>query len=256
MLPCVTGEPISWQTRIRDGGWVEVLQQRAAGQQRFYVRVQPDRLGWLRLSELYLAAQHGEALTAEQLRLLRLGALEQLLNLPAQRAAIRQSLMRDAKPPTDTPRSHDGEDANAAQGTSVQEIPTEEPEPEPLQRPQRRPYPDGFYRDVAAAYRRNLRHGLPPNATLAQETGSPKTTIARWIKEARRRGYLGSGQQGRAGESGHLTIRYDGSPPLTLPHDDSQTTLKQGQTITLPIDRALQLLEDERTWTPAPSAGH
>lgn len=69
-----------------------------------------------------------------------------------------------------------------------------------LQRPASRRFSDGFYDDVARAYRDAVAAGLNPRKTLAEDSGTPADTVARWISEARRRGKLGAAEPGRAGE--------------------------------------------------------
>jgi hypothetical protein len=59
--------------------------------------------------------------------------------------------------------------------------------------------PDSFYRDVAHAYRELAQSTARPAAELAEVGGVPVTTAHRWIKEARRRGFLPPGRPGRAG---------------------------------------------------------
>lgn len=59
--------------------------------------------------------------------------------------------------------------------------------------------PDAFYRDVARAYSSAAQESRRPAAVLAEEAGVPVTTVHRWIREARRRGFLGPGSKGRAG---------------------------------------------------------
>jgi hypothetical protein len=61
-------------------------------------------------------------------------------------------------------------------------------------------YPDSFYRKVAAAYTRLAHEGRGPAQVLADVNDVPETTIVRWIREARRRGFLApSGGKGRIG---------------------------------------------------------
>jgi hypothetical protein len=61
-------------------------------------------------------------------------------------------------------------------------------------------YPDGFYDDVAAAYRRAVSRRKAPAQMIAEANDVPVTTVHRWIREARRRGSLapsrGKGQAG------------------------------------------------------------
>jgi len=59
--------------------------------------------------------------------------------------------------------------------------------------------PDRFYRDVARAYRDLAQSSARPAADLAEASGVPTTTAHRWIKEARRRGFLPPGRPGKAG---------------------------------------------------------
>jgi hypothetical protein len=59
--------------------------------------------------------------------------------------------------------------------------------------------PDSFYDAVAAAYRDLARRSSRPAAELAETHGVPVTTAHRWIKEARRRGFLAPGRPGKAG---------------------------------------------------------
>lgn len=63
----------------------------------------------------------------------------------------------------------------------------------------RRGRPDRFYSDVAAAYLVLAQATPRPAAELAQTHGVPPTTAHRWIKEARRRGFLPPGRPGKAG---------------------------------------------------------
>jgi hypothetical protein len=69
-----------------------------------------------------------------------------------------------------------------------------------LKPPAGRGYPDEFYERVAAAYRvAAARTGRPVRA-IAAEAGVPRSTAARWVKEARRRGKLGAAPAvGKAG---------------------------------------------------------
>jgi len=66
-----------------------------------------------------------------------------------------------------------------------------------LSRPSGRRLPDDFYEQVARAYTEAVAYGLNPRKTLAADSGTPADTVARWISEARKRGYLPPGQPGR-----------------------------------------------------------
>jgi hypothetical protein len=67
-----------------------------------------------------------------------------------------------------------------------------------LKRPIGRKLGDDFYRAVADAYTDALAFGLNPRKTLALDSATPADTVARWIRQARQRGYLSSGEPGKA----------------------------------------------------------
>jgi transposase-like protein len=59
---------------------------------------------------------------------------------------------------------------------------------------------DAFYSRVANAYSSEVSMGnRQPAADIATANDVPVTTVHRWIKEARRRGLLAKGEQGKAG---------------------------------------------------------
>lgn len=69
-------------------------------------------------------------------------------------------------------------------------------------RPLRRPdgtNPERFYKQVAEAYSEAVLATSKPAKVMAEEAGVPVGTVHRWIREARRRGYLPPARQGRAG---------------------------------------------------------
>jgi hypothetical protein len=59
--------------------------------------------------------------------------------------------------------------------------------------------PDSFYQQVAKTYSRLARGSNRPAAELAEVNDVPVTTAHRWVKEARRRGFLPPGRKGRRG---------------------------------------------------------
>ncbi|MEX2556342.1 MAG: hypothetical protein WEB06_11990 [Actinomycetota bacterium] len=59
--------------------------------------------------------------------------------------------------------------------------------------------PDDFYVTVGGLYRRLVANGVRPAPALAEANRVPETTVHRWIREARRRGFLAPGRKGRAG---------------------------------------------------------
>ena len=59
--------------------------------------------------------------------------------------------------------------------------------------------PDGFYKQVADAYRDVVQTTPKVAKVLAEEANVPVGTVHRWVLEARRRGFLPPARQGRAG---------------------------------------------------------
>jgi hypothetical protein len=59
--------------------------------------------------------------------------------------------------------------------------------------------PDRFYQRLAALYSSLALRSNRPAVLLAERNGVPVTTVHRWVKEARRRGFLPPGQKGRRG---------------------------------------------------------
>lgn len=58
----------------------------------------------------------------------------------------------------------------------------------------RRGLPDKFYREIAGRYEKLVADGNPhPIKTIADDTPVHKSAASRWVKEARRRGYISEG---------------------------------------------------------------
>lgn len=66
-----------------------------------------------------------------------------------------------------------------------------------LRRPKARRLPETFYMNVAAAYRDAVQRGTHPRQVLAADTGAADATVAAWIMEARRRGFLPPAEPGK-----------------------------------------------------------
>jgi hypothetical protein len=196
-----------WAVRVGPGGWATIEQHRRGADGRierfraehFLVRVKLDDAGRFRINELHLFPTD-EPVTAERLRAVRVSALEQLLNLPEERALIEARLGetrrgRILELDIDTfigqfslpqPRVVAETPAAITSGLSV---------------PAGRGYPDDFYERVADAYRAAFRRGVRPVNAIATEANVPRSTAGRWVKEARRRGLLGQAPApGKAGE--------------------------------------------------------
>jgi hypothetical protein len=59
--------------------------------------------------------------------------------------------------------------------------------------------PEGFSRRVAEAYNDAVEQTKTPAKVLAEEAGVPVTTVHRWVRDARRLGFLPPARKGRAG---------------------------------------------------------
>jgi hypothetical protein len=66
-----------------------------------------------------------------------------------------------------------------------------------LERPARRRLDDSFYRDVASAYQSAVAFGYHPRKAIVADTGAADATVASWVMEARRRGYLPPAEPGK-----------------------------------------------------------
>jgi hypothetical protein len=64
--------------------------------------------------------------------------------------------------------------------------------------PRTKPLPDSFYRQVATAYEVAVVFGRGPAVRIAEQNGIDVRRVHRWVGEARARGYLPPGRQGRA----------------------------------------------------------
>lgn len=69
--------------------------------------------------------------------------------------------------------------------------------PVKLERPATRRLTPEFYRAVARAYTHAVKAGRNPRKALAEASDTPADTVARWIREARRRGYLPPAEPGK-----------------------------------------------------------
>jgi hypothetical protein len=68
-----------------------------------------------------------------------------------------------------------------------------------LRVPSTNPKPPKFYKEVARAYLELAAESHRPVVELAEANTVPWSTAQRWVKEARRRGFLPPGQKGRRG---------------------------------------------------------
>jgi hypothetical protein len=93
------------------------------------------------------------------------------------------------------------EDLEALNGSATLEPLTPSPRPkrEQLTRPGKNTDPAVFYAKVAEIYREYALLGHAPAVRMHEEADVPVTTVHRWVREARRRGFLPPGRKGKAG---------------------------------------------------------
>ncbi|MEU4405032.1 hypothetical protein AB0F88_10935 [Streptosporangium sp. NPDC023963] len=153
-------------------------------------RFVPDERGELVVRDLVLSAKDDRRITAADLRGIKVSAIEGQANAPA---FLSQHLREKAQP----------EDEYIAKlRVALAEVPEEKraakrPKIE-LTRPDGQD-PEGFYQQVADAYRLAMAETTKPAMRLADVAGVPVGTARRWINEARKRGFLPKGKPGRAG---------------------------------------------------------
>ena len=131
------------------------------------VRVRKTRGGRLRISELHLQNP-----TPVGLRELRLGAVEKLVNLPHVRDVV--LLQMGDEPPADVFGSW-----------TIRGEVRIRPRSGKLERPGRK-INDEFLRRVIAERDAAIERGDPIINALAESSGAPRDTVARWLKAARR----------------------------------------------------------------------
>ena len=71
------------------------------------------------------------------------------------------------------------------------------PEALKIVRPAGRNLSDEFYARVAEAYLAALENGLGPRRTIAESAGVSNEVAGRWVRQARKRGYLPETEPGK-----------------------------------------------------------
>ncbi|TDD35265.1 hypothetical protein E1287_14235 [Actinomadura sp. KC06] len=173
-----------------DDGWVSV--EPPQGVEGLHVRVKLTESGRYKITDLFL---HGGEIEPEQFRGISISRLEAQIN--ALSAADRATLDSWAQGGTD--HAADEELTLPALRKRTRHAQRGRQRlMEKLQRPTGQD-PDRFYKQVAAAYADQAAVTRSPAKALAEEAGVPVTTVHRWVREARRRGFLPAGEKGKAG---------------------------------------------------------
>jgi hypothetical protein len=159
-----------------------------------HVRVR-EQDGRLVITDMYI---HAPAITPEILRGISVSRIEAYLNTykatPGDEVMESLCALLAARLPDDG----ESEPSLAELRQLIPAPVTETPDRPRLTRPDRTP-PDEFYPRVAAAYVEYAPQTRAPAKKIAAEAGVPVTTAHRWIREARRRGFLSAASKGKAG---------------------------------------------------------
>lgn len=181
-----------------DDGWISM--PGPDGADGLHVRPR-ERDGRLMITDIYL---HATEITPEILRGLSIRRLEAELNAaprlkPGQTYPMSAAVVADflRSIPDDTPDPSLDDLRGRARKQAHQAPPTQPDRPR-LTRPDGSA-PEEFYPRVAAAYSQYAPRTRAPAKEMAAEAGVPITTAHRWIREARRRGFLTPARKGKAG---------------------------------------------------------
>lgn len=209
--------------KIGNGGWVCYV---TADKKRPPVYLRLDDVdGHLAIVDLFLSDEQG--LSAEVLRWLPFGRIEAWANAPDTAALVRRKL---PFPGPDLLRAarHFGSSFGATSKGPVDhwvaqmlhaQIKDSGVPQAPMAKPPKRPPADeqvidarivvpaskgrdrgdDFYRQVARTYSEVAQATARPAPVIAEASSVPVSTVHRWIKEARRRGFLSPGRSGKAG---------------------------------------------------------
>ncbi|HEX3538859.1 MAG TPA: hypothetical protein VHT75_00320 [Acidimicrobiales bacterium] len=154
------------------------------------VRFRPDASGRLEVASVHIASDE-RGIDSNDLRSLPLGRIEAFANGPNKEHILA--------------RIEEPFDLDLAMGSGGEALGDMEPQPRPRPRIKLKMpsaagrHPDDFYRRVAALYLDLAQRSGRPAADIARANEINVSTVHRWIKEARRRGFLPPGRAGKAG---------------------------------------------------------
>ncbi|GAA1837065.1 hypothetical protein [Actinomadura chokoriensis] len=173
-----------------DDGWVSV--EPPQGVEGLHVRVKLAESGRYKITDLFL---HGGVIEPEQFRGISISRLEAQINAlsPTDKAVL------DSWAQGGSAHAADDEVTLADLRKRVDKVKAHRQRlAAKLARPTGED-PDGFYRQVAAAYSDQAAVTRSPAKALAEQAKVPVTTVHRWVREARRRGFLAPAEKGKAG---------------------------------------------------------
>lgn len=178
--------PLQLSLAVGDGGWVQArFTTRDLPRQTVYVRFTAKRNRWQAV-ELRL-----DNPSQEVLRAIPLGRIEHAVNASDRRGhAVAGHVVFGLAVGYENPSPPDLREHFKDKRRLIVS-------PVKLERPATRRLGDDFYRDVARAYRAAVATGRNPRKALAEASETPADTVARWITETRRRGYLPPAEPGK-----------------------------------------------------------
>ena len=173
---------------VGPGGWLHVgVRSKLRMEQYVCVRLRPDKKGrWGSDGTVFVSGLTPEGLRAIPLRRI-------LLAVEASES-LREKLALRLEEVAPDPGVEFDEFMRAGSGFLV---PEPIPPPVKLERPAGRNLPDVFYEAVGDAYRVALRRGEAPRTTIAEAAGVSSEVAGRWVRQARKRGYLPATEPGK-----------------------------------------------------------
>ena len=174
---------------IYSGGWVYYPTPHSDIEVRVRFGERADR----RFEALDVWVSRAQGVSASALRAVPLAKIEAAVNRPETAELIRGKMQEEwamPEPEFVALRNRLASTAPAKLDLSVWPLPFAQ-----LEIPTTHKKPDEFYRRVAEAYQTLAGMDRRPAVILAQKNRVPVTTVHRWVKEARARGFLAPGRR-------------------------------------------------------------
>lgn len=189
--------------RIEGDGWISLPGPDGTGS--VHARIASRIDGRVIITDLYV---HGDDITTATMRALPLGRIEAFANAVATGSDVpfeTSDLVVESVPLLVSVGVHSDSDVSMSElrsrvegGEARSADARKRKRRPPLTRPDGSD-PDVFYQRVAAAYGELVLTTSKPAKLLAEEADVPVPTVHRWVREARRRGFLPKARKGRAG---------------------------------------------------------
>jgi hypothetical protein len=170
---------------VYDGGWVYVPTPGSDLEIRMRFAERPE--GRLEAIDVWISRKEGISATA--LRNVPLAQIEALANSPVMAKALLEKMHG---PSATSEPELEGVKNRLASLAPAEPMPLP---PAKLEVPASRKKPDTFYQEVATAYMTLASMDRRPATVLAEQNNVPITTVHRWVKEARARGFLAPGRR-------------------------------------------------------------